>query len=59
VARRVAICAEVWGIDQDELVVWAFVGTVLGTCWAASDSAPEDWLSHFDLGAHKLRTLLR
>jgi streptomycin 6-kinase len=59
VARRVPICAEVWRIDHDELMAWAFVGAVLGLCWSASDSAPEDWLSHFDLGAQKLRTLLR
>jgi streptomycin 6-kinase len=59
VARRVAICAEVWGIDRHELVAWAFVGAVLSVCWSASDPAPEGWLSHFDLGAQQLRTLLR
>jgi streptomycin 6-kinase len=59
VERRVPICAEVWGIDHDELMAWAFVGAVLALCWSASDSAPEDWLSHFDPGAQKLQTLLR
>jgi streptomycin 6-kinase len=59
VARRAAICAEVWGIDQHELVAWAFVGAVLSVCWYASDPAPEGLLSHFDRGAQQLRTLLR
>lgn len=59
VARRVAICAEVWGIDRDELVAWAFVGAVLSVCWAASEPTPEDWRSQFDRGARQLRTLIR
>jgi len=59
VARRVAICAEVWGIDRDELLAWAFVGAVLSMCWSASDPVPEGWLNHVDRGAQMLRTLLR
>lgn len=59
VERRVAICSEVWGIDPQKLIAWAFVGAVLSACWSASDSTTEGLLNHFDLGAHKLRTLLR
>jgi streptomycin 6-kinase len=59
VERRVAICAEVWGIDQQELVAWAFVGAVLSMCWSANDSTPDGLLSYFDRGAQQLRTLLR
>jgi streptomycin 6-kinase len=59
VARRLAICAEVWGIDQDVLIAWAFVGSVLSMCWSASDPSPEGLLDYFDLGAQKLRTLLQ
>ena len=59
VARRVAICAEVWGIDRHELVAWAFVGAVLSVCWYDSDAAPEGLLGYFDRGARQLRTLLR
>jgi streptomycin 6-kinase len=59
VARRAAICAEVWGIDQDELLAWAFVGAVLSMCWSATDPAPEGMLNHFELGAKQLRTLVQ
>ncbi|MCC6792224.1 MAG: fructosamine kinase family protein, partial [Thermomicrobiales bacterium] len=59
VARRLAICAEVWGIDRHELAAWAFVGAVLSTCWAASDASPDEWLRSFETGARQLRTLLR
>jgi streptomycin 6-kinase len=59
VARRVEICAEVWGIDQQELIAWAFVGAVLSMCWSAGDPGPEGLLSYFGRGAEQLRTLLR
>ncbi len=58
VTRRAAICSEVWGIDRQSLVEWAFVGAVLSACWYASDPAPEGWSSEFDRGAKRLRTLL-
>jgi streptomycin 6-kinase len=57
--RRVAICSEVWGIDQQELVEWAFVGAVLSMCWWNSESGPEDLATHFALGARQLRRLLQ
>jgi streptomycin 6-kinase len=59
VARRVEICAEVWGIDQQELIAWAFVGAVLSMCWSAGDPGPEGLLSYFGRGAEQLRMLLR
>jgi streptomycin 6-kinase len=59
VGRRVAICAEVWGIDRQELVAWAFVGAVLNACWSARDPAPAEWLDDLVRGAQALRTLLR
>jgi streptomycin 6-kinase len=59
VERRLEICTEVWGINRHELLTWAFVGSVLALCWSAADSAPDDWQSHFELGAQKLRTLIR
>jgi streptomycin 6-kinase len=57
--QRVAICSEVWGIDQQELIEWAFVGAVLSMCWWNSESGPEDLATHFALGARQLRQLLR
>lgn len=57
--RRVAICSEIWGIDQQELVNWAFVGAVLSMCWWNSESGPEDLATHFALGARQLQQLLR
>jgi streptomycin 6-kinase len=59
VARRVAISAEVWDIDQQELIAWAFVGAVLSVCWAAADPGPESLVGYFSQGAQQLRTLLR
>jgi streptomycin 6-kinase len=57
-ARRAAICAEVWGIDQQELLAWAFVGAVLNACWSAADPAPPEWLDGLVRGARQLWTLL-
>jgi streptomycin 6-kinase len=57
--RRVAICSEIWGIDQQELVNWAFVGAVLSMCWWNIESGPEELATHFALGARQLRQLLR
>ncbi len=56
--RRGAICSEIWGIDQQELVDWAFVGAVLSMCWWNSESASEALSSHFALGARQLQGLL-
>ncbi len=56
--RRIAICADIWGIDRQELVAWAFVGSVLSACWSASGPAPDEWLRHSIRGAQLLRTLL-
>lgn len=58
VKLRLAICAEVWGIDRRDLIAWAFVGAVLNVCWSVSDPAPEEWLSQSYRGAQQLRTLL-
>ena len=58
-ALRTAICAEVWGIDRQELLAWAFVGAVLNACWSSSDAAPEEWRIALDRGARQLRTVLR
>lgn len=57
--RRIAICADVWGIDQQELTAWAFAGAVLSACWSASDAAPDEWLRHSIRGAQQLQSLLR
>jgi streptomycin 6-kinase len=57
--RRVAICSDIWGIDQPELTAWAFVGSVLSLCWSAADPAPEDWVFHFAQGVRRLRTLIQ
>jgi streptomycin 6-kinase len=57
--RRTSICAEVWGIDQQELLAWAFVGAVLNACWSSSDAAPEEWRIALERGARQLQTLLR
>jgi streptomycin 6-kinase len=56
--RRAAICSDVWGIDQQDLIEWAFVGAVLSMCWWNSESGPEDLATHFALGARQLRQLL-
>ena len=57
-ARRIAICADVWGIEQQDLAAWAFVGAVLNACWSASGPAPDEWLHHSVHIAQQLRTLL-
>jgi streptomycin 6-kinase len=59
VTRRSTICSGVWGIDEQTLVEWAFVGAVLSMCWWNSESGPEDLATHFALGARQLRQLLR
>jgi len=57
-ARRIAVCAEVWGIGQQELAAWAFAGTVLNACWSASGPAPAEWLVATLRVAEWLETLL-
>jgi streptomycin 6-kinase len=57
--RRVAICSDVWGIDQQTLIEWAFVGAVLSMCWWNAESGPEDLATHFSLGARQLRQLVQ
>jgi streptomycin 6-kinase len=56
--RRVAICSDIWGIEPQILLEWAFVGAVLSMCWWNRESGPEDLATHFALGAHQLRQLL-
>ncbi len=56
--RRAAVCSDVWGIDQQELIAWAFVGAVLSMCWWNRESGPEDLATHFALGARQLRRLV-
>lgn len=58
VRRRVGICADVWSIDRQDLIAWAFVGAVLSVCWSAGDATPEGLLPYFERGARQLRTLL-
>lgn len=56
--RRAAICSEVWDIDQQILIEWAFVGAVLSMCWWNRETGPDDLANHFALGAHQLRQML-
>jgi streptomycin 6-kinase len=56
--RRAAICSDIWGINRQTLLEWAFVGAVLSMCWWNSESGPEDLAIHFALGARQLRQLL-
>lgn len=58
VRRRIGICSDVWGIDRQDLIAWAFVGAVLSVCWSADDATPERLLGYFEQGARQLRTLL-
>ena len=58
VTRRAAICAEIWGMDRQELIAWAFVGAGLSVCWADGNPEPEGLQGYFDLGARKIRPLL-
>jgi streptomycin 6-kinase len=55
--RRIAICANAWGMPEDDLAAWAFVGTVLNACWSTSDAAPEGLLQHCIQIATQLRPL--
>jgi len=55
---RVAIFSEVWGIDRQELLAWAFVGAALSVCWVAADPLPSDRAFQFERGAQLLRTLV-
>lgn len=57
--RRAAICSDIWGIDQQELIEWAFVGAILSMCWWNNESGPEDLANHFALGARQLQQLLQ
>lgn len=57
--RRIAICSDEWGIPEDELAAWAYVGTVLNVCnWATSDAVPDGLIQHCLHIAQQLRTLL-
>jgi streptomycin 6-kinase len=56
--RRAAICSDIWGIDRQTLLEWAFVGAVLSMCWWNRESGPEALSTHFALGARQLRQLL-
>jgi streptomycin 6-kinase len=59
-ARRIAICSKAWGIPEDELAAWAFVGAVLNACnWATSDAAPDGLVQHCVYIAQQLRALLQ
>jgi streptomycin 6-kinase len=58
VRRRAAIFSEVWGIDRQELIAWAFTGSVLSVCWSLADPMPADWSLQFVRGAEQLRTLV-
>jgi streptomycin 6-kinase len=57
--RRATICSDIWGIDRQTLLEWAFVGAVLSMCWWNSESGPEDLATHFALGARQMQRLLR
>ena len=60
VERRVAICSDIWDIEQQELLAWAFVGMVLSLCWSSSsDAAPEAWVHASAIAAEQIRALLR
>jgi len=56
--RRAAICSDIWGIDQQALIEWAFVGAVLSMCWWNRESGSQDLATHFALGARQLWQLL-
>lgn len=56
--KRAAICAEIWGIEPQALLEWAFVGAVLSMCWWNFESGPEELSTHFSLGARQLQQLL-
>jgi streptomycin 6-kinase len=58
VARRASICAEIWEIDEHDLIAWAFVGAVLNACWSATDPALAEWQSALIQGTQQMRTLL-
>lgn len=58
-SRRIAICANAWGMPEDDLAAWAFAGAVLNACnWATSDAAPEGLIRHCVHIAQQLRMLL-
>jgi streptomycin 6-kinase len=56
--RRAAICAEIWGIDEQTLLEWALVGAVLSMCWWNFESGPDELSTHFSLGARQLQRLV-
>ena len=58
VRRRLEICSAIWGIDQRDLIAWAYAGAVLSACWYPDDDAPGSLLRYFERGARQLRTLL-
>jgi streptomycin 6-kinase len=35
-ARRIAICADVWGLPQEDLAGWAFLAATLNACWSGA-----------------------
>ena len=56
-ARRIAICADVWGLPQDDLAGWAFVAATLNACWATSGAAPDGLVHQCVHVARQVRTL--
>jgi streptomycin 6-kinase len=57
-ARRLDICSEIWGIDRQHLLRWAFVGCVLSAVWAAEEPGPDDWWQTSLVVANVLREML-
>ena len=58
VRRRLPICSAIWGIDQRDLIAWAYIGAVLSICWYPEDDAPDGLRDYFERGARQLRTQL-
>jgi streptomycin 6-kinase len=57
-ARRFDICSEIWCIDRQHLVRWAFVGAVLSAVWSAVDQSPDEWWKSPLKVAETLREML-
>ena len=55
---RVAIYSDVWDIEAQDLISWAFVGSTLNACWSSSDSAPDEWLQASLRSARQLRAMI-
>ncbi len=56
--RRAAICSAIWGIPEQTLLEWAFVGAVLSMCWWNFETGPDELSEHFSLGARQLQRLV-